>query len=1177
MSGFMALAPMGVSAAASAGDLIKMDGLSSVYYLGEDGKRYVFPNESTYFSWYSDFSGVVTIPASELQSYPLGGNVTMRPGTTLVKITTDPSVYAVEPNGVLRKIANESQAAALYGTNWNKRIVDLADAFFTNYTIGQPLADGEIPVGSLVKNADSASVYYYDGTNYRMIASEAAMTANRFSFSNVMTISNDITAGGTAITGMEASLVKTSQGATGPGQVVTGSGLMVSLNSQTPVSMNIPDNVSVEMLKINLTAASDGPVNVSGITLTAYGLSNSDYIDDVTIFDGGMKVGNSKSINSNREATFNFATPIYVAAGSTKTLTVKATISTDTGSYGLGVAKASHVVSSAANTTGSFPVNGNLMSAVNASVGTIEISANTIDTTASFGEDNVLLADFTMGVDNEEDVLVQSISLYNGGTNADGIVSNLVLIIDGDEVATGVYANRYATFTLNNFLIEKGDTVSVEVRGDMGTTSAGDTIQLYLKDSNTDLIAVGKTHGFGVSVDNASGLLSTTNSVELEAGDFTIDMDKSATPSKDVMPGTDDVVLATLKITSNGENATLNDITAANFYVTLGGSGTTTLLLENVEMKDLSTGGVYDLTIATSSATKHTLDLGDEISFTKGVTKTFEIRADVLDIAPVDTTFKVTLEGDGMDIEGDASGADINNITPNSVTGSIVTVKNATLTWTPMSLVSTSIVGGASDVVVYQAKVKAGTADDVKIQSVKLTSATSSEDNSAFTDSNITKLSLWLNGKLLKEVSNKIDGDSTTDNGTVTFNSLNASYYTIPAGAEYDLVVTADLASSLTAGDFELSVADGDDVSARSVTENEAVAVNDATTASRVVTVTSKGTLNVALLTSDAKASRDSYILAGSSSEVGRYLGELKFTTTKEAVKVEKLVLTGSGTATATNADIAAVKLVTADGTVVASETIDGNGVVTFDPFNVVFDADKSTSLFISVEAKGVNVDGDPTATATVGQDITFALTSAEAIGNSSGEDIVSGDGLTTTGTVASKKATIVGSKLVSVTNMMSDGTLTGGTGKVLGKYKLVFDNGDNRDSANEVLKAALSSIKITFSSTATVTNPYLYIEGYSADKATSTAALTDGTVTFTDNLANLVDAGEVDGEIILVVEGAVTTTGENQYVQTSFASLGGDIQYITDASNLGTTDTGESVTTMLLPVTTVNGATLTN
>ncbi|HQB26714.1 MAG TPA: hypothetical protein PLP70_02560, partial [bacterium] len=119
-------------AAAQPGSLIKMNGLSSVYYLGADGKRYVFPNQTTYFSWYKDFSGVVTISQSELESYPLGSNITMRPGTYLVKITTNPKVYAVEPGGLLRAIPDEASAKALYGDNWAKRVVDVPDAFFTN-------------------------------------------------------------------------------------------------------------------------------------------------------------------------------------------------------------------------------------------------------------------------------------------------------------------------------------------------------------------------------------------------------------------------------------------------------------------------------------------------------------------------------------------------------------------------------------------------------------------------------------------------------------------------------------------------------------------------------------------------------------------------------------------------------------------------------------------------------------------------------------------------------------------------------------------------------------------------------------------------------------------------------------------------------------------------------------
>src|SRR3972149_3868190 len=105
MSGLSAVS---VKAAASAGDLIKMSGNSSVYYLGADGKRYVFPNSQTYFSWYSDFSSVKTIPQTELYGYSLGGNVTMRAGTNLIKITTDPKVYAVTASGTLHWIESEA-------------------------------------------------------------------------------------------------------------------------------------------------------------------------------------------------------------------------------------------------------------------------------------------------------------------------------------------------------------------------------------------------------------------------------------------------------------------------------------------------------------------------------------------------------------------------------------------------------------------------------------------------------------------------------------------------------------------------------------------------------------------------------------------------------------------------------------------------------------------------------------------------------------------------------------------------------------------------------------------------------------------------------------------------------------------------------------------------------------
>ena len=183
-------------AVASAGDLIKMAGLSSVYYLAVDGKRYVFPNESTYFSWYGDFSGVVTIPQAELESYPLGKNVTVRPGTKLVKITTNPKVYAVTTGGTLVAVPDEATAATLYGANWNKRIIDVPDAFFVNYKAGSAVTNKlttTYPNGSLVKYAGSSTVYYIENDQKRTFKNTTALTNNGFRDEFVATASADLT------------------------------------------------------------------------------------------------------------------------------------------------------------------------------------------------------------------------------------------------------------------------------------------------------------------------------------------------------------------------------------------------------------------------------------------------------------------------------------------------------------------------------------------------------------------------------------------------------------------------------------------------------------------------------------------------------------------------------------------------------------------------------------------------------------------------------------------------------------------------------------------------------------------------------------------------------------------------------------------------------------------------
>ncbi|MFA5129382.1 MAG: peptidoglycan DD-metalloendopeptidase family protein [Patescibacteria group bacterium] len=125
------------------GDLVKSTSTSAVYYCGANGKRYVFPNDRIYFTWYKDFKSVTTITAEQLAAIPLGGNVTYRPGVKIVKIESVPNVYAVDKGGVLRWITTPAAAAALYGKDWAKQVDDLSIAFFGNYKMGASVVQTE--------------------------------------------------------------------------------------------------------------------------------------------------------------------------------------------------------------------------------------------------------------------------------------------------------------------------------------------------------------------------------------------------------------------------------------------------------------------------------------------------------------------------------------------------------------------------------------------------------------------------------------------------------------------------------------------------------------------------------------------------------------------------------------------------------------------------------------------------------------------------------------------------------------------------------------------------------------------------------------------------------------------------------------------------------------------------
>ncbi|HNV12290.1 MAG TPA: hypothetical protein PK686_02740 [bacterium] len=759
-----------VNAAAQAGDLIKKDGLSAVYYLGEDGKRYVFPNEATYKSWYSDFSGVVTVSADELASYPLGANVVIRPGTKLVKITTDPKVYAVEPNGSLRWVQTEADAIALYGANWAQRVVDVADSFFTNYTIGQPLSSNEVPVGSLVKKSGENSIYYYDGTNYRLIEDEVAFLANRFQNANVLTLSS-FTAGGTTITGAEAAIVKTSQSgqSTGwkPGQ---GTGVTVALNSMTPASQSVPSTVGrIPFTKVNFTASTDGATHLESITVKRTGLTTYGTTFKVWAEKDGVTITSKRTLTSNDDAVLTFAPALTIAAGQTVTLEILAEVEGVSGNGALGIVSASAVSASGATVSGSFPVVGNLMSFTTYDVTGLKLTtpSSVSSLTLKVGDEDVELAKFNLALTGTttRDVVFKTLTLRNNGVeDLASTVMNMHLENAGEKVSENATFNgRYATFVLKGNgmdLLRDENNYDFIVKGDIiGKDNSGNnsiTLRLNKKD---ELYAYEKATGFGITYDYNDGVDFDT--IKIESGSVDISKKSTSPAAQDVIKGAKDVVvlLANVKADEviNADSLRVNyegdENSFQNAKVYLNNS-----LLGSFDLKASTTpGGQFEL-------------IDSSLTLNKGNNEV-KVTVDVKTNAIIGRQFKASLNDTNLLTAGvpeyASNGLAVTDIN-GTASGEYVTVSGGGMTFVRNDGYTDGrkIVQGTTDVSLGKFNIKA-TDDAIKLTSISL-GGNISTGTATTSPSHIYDMKLFIDGVQVGSTRNFTSAGAT-------FSSLNYS------------------------------------------------------------------------------------------------------------------------------------------------------------------------------------------------------------------------------------------------------------------------------------------------------------------------------------------------------------------------------------------------------------------
>ncbi len=130
----------------------------TIYRIGEDGSRQVVWDTTTFFTWKQSWDDVIWVSDATLATLPLRGIVLPQPGKILLKIVSDPRVYALEEgdDGLMsiRWIPSEDVARDLYGERWSDMVVDYDPTLMRNFVRGDMLTSNDMvyPENMLSRN-----------------------------------------------------------------------------------------------------------------------------------------------------------------------------------------------------------------------------------------------------------------------------------------------------------------------------------------------------------------------------------------------------------------------------------------------------------------------------------------------------------------------------------------------------------------------------------------------------------------------------------------------------------------------------------------------------------------------------------------------------------------------------------------------------------------------------------------------------------------------------------------------------------------------------------------------------------------------------------------------------------------------------------------------------------------
>jgi len=775
----------------------------------------------------------------------------------------------------------------------------------------------------------------------------------------------------------------TGTGSTGTGVVVgptapTATGdVMVSLNPATPAATTLATGSAYNKVLVVDIKAGSADAAVTGIEVTRNGLLSNTNVAGVSVWVDGSRLGNvAQSLTSDGKATVTFGTtPLNIAAGATKTVTIALNVRTGvySGTVGLTLSK----VMAGGTVTGT-PVSSAVHSVVDGTQALVQYNVSAIAVGGGLTEGAAVSLDIGQATElakfkveqtnSKEDLKVEGMNVFIEGSVADGDLDMLQVVSqEGNVLASAASTvGRYVNFKFTTpYTIPQGSSRFFTIKATVanGKYNANRTYSAKIRD-DFDVVAMGAVTGTYVL---ATTIPTTQYWFKVREGTVTV-AKATDSRSQSAAPGIDDVVLGTFDVKASGEDMEFQKL---NFMVTKV-SGTTNL---RGTLK-MTVDGITVFSTDAATANNYLVAganpgyLSTYFTVKAGSTAKVAIVASIATTATLADSYRADLIDASYKL---ISSNSIKTLALTGTNGNTIAVENVSLTASSNgAFPASTLVKGQTNAKIGSFNLQASNADDLNVTTVRV----------GLTTVPVSTV-VGMNNLTLKVGTTTIA--SAIANPTVSGNtfSINGGALKVPANSTVTVDVYADVTSAATATSVAVAL-EANGTSAVGAKTSVSVTGPALASTSAVTSIVGNGVLTVE---SDSLTPAKQILVAGMTNvEVLRFKVRAD---NKEDIRLDKLDIgAGVGNTATIGNSLVNVKLFDGATQVGGGSVTFVGGVAKFTGLNFVVPKAGSKSLSLRADTTGSSVldKGTTLRVAPVGMEYTGAaggsLTPFAAVAN---------------------------------------------------------------------------------------------------------------------------------------------------------------------------------------------------